>query len=429
MLRMVIRFWKHTLVLLTLLCAFLSFLHSALVPSAGLMKILQAFYFSLALFILGALDIGFPANASSLPNLLLWICYFLAPLLTASFLYSFVQERLLKKLSPHYRNHTVICGMGRSGKLVFELAKAHHPKKHKIVIVEINPNNPHSAEIEKDPTVWWIRGNFTDEAVLKKARVCQAQEIIITTNSDFANLKALFTMKALFAPQQQPRIFCHIGDPKLLSTFKNTILDKDLSNPVRFFNAYDVVTRRLAQRWLQKPGENQRPCTFILVGLGRFGRLLLHNILADATLSQEDEIAIVTLNPNYDVARLKHDWPADLNPQVKIDEPLIENARNPAVWTQLNRQQNGKNKKIFLILCRDDDIANLETAISIKTGPSSPLQRSTIICRIYSKTVKAMSDILENQITRNEQRDILLFPFQDELKEALREEIYNTKGL
>jgi hypothetical protein len=36
-----------------------------------------------------------------------------------------------------------------------------------------------------------------------------------------------------------------------------------------------------------------------------------------------------------------------------------------------------------------------------------------------------MSDSLEKRITENEQRDIRFFPFQDELKEALREEIFD----
>jgi len=425
MLSWTIRFWKQTLVALTLLCAFFCFLQSDLVTAAGIMRYLQALYFSLSLFILGALDIGFPPDASTIADLLLWICYFLAPLLTAGFLYVFVQERLLKNLSPRYRHHTVICGLGRSGKLVFELAKANYSKKNKIVIIEANPDNPHGTEIENDPAVWWIRGDFTDKLILKKARAHQAREIIITTNNDFANLKALFTLEPMLAPGRVPRIFCHIGDPKLLATFKDPLLDETLLNQVHFFNAYDEVTRRLARNWLQDRAEEPHPRTFILVGLGRFGRLLLQNILADPELTEEDEIAIVTIQQCYDIARLKHDWPAGLNQRPRLHEPIIANASDPAVWDQLNSMLSGRNNKVYLILCRDDDIANLETAITLKTGPASPLQQATVICRIFSKTVKAMSDVLEHKITRHEQRDLLLFPFQDELKEAFREEIFH----
>ncbi|HOX87675.1 MAG TPA: NAD-binding protein [bacterium] len=424
MLSWTIRFWKHALMLITLSCAFVCFLSSDLITANGIARVLQAFYFSLGIFILAGFDIGFPANTSSLPNLLLWICYFLAPLLTASFVYSFVQEKLLKKLNPHYKNHTVICGFGKSGKLVYELARAHYPKKHKIVVIECNPDNLYRTELSKKPTVWWICGNFTDELVLKKARGKYASEIIITTNHDFANLKAIFTMKSMLDPQHPLRIFCHIGDPKLHSAFKNTLRDKELSSRVKFFNAYDVVTRRLAANWLQNPPGDQRPRSFILVGLGRFGRLLLQNILTDSSLTGQDEIAIVTLNPSYDVQRLKYHWPRGLNPKPRILEPIIDTIQNPSVWQRLNQQFKGNDKNLFVILCRDDDIANLETAISLKTGPVSPLRQSTIVCRIFSKTVKAMSDSLEKRITENEQRDIRFFPFQDELKEALREEIF-----
>jgi len=418
------RFWKQVFVFLIFFSAFFSFLVSDFIKDTGVNMIFKAFYYAVSLFILGGIDIGFPQNIHTIANMVLWICYFLAPLLTASFVYSFVQEKLLNKIIPRFKNHTVICGLGRNGKLIFDLVNELYPKRHKIVVIESNKDNPYSAFIEKDPTVWWIRGDFTDELALRKARVHRAQQIIISTNEDFSNLKTVFALKSMLEHKTLPKLYCHIGDPGLHRTFNQTIFDQELSRLVEFFNVYDVVTGRLYETWLKPDTSRDNGNIYILVGLGHFGRMLFQNIIADQTLTKNDELLIVSLKKVYDVKLLSYKEHHDMNHKIVIHDPIIDDFQNPAVWERLNEILTDSKKQVYVILCRDNDIANLETSITIKTAHSSALQQATIICRIYSKTVNEMSDVIEYKITKEKERDILLFPFQDELKGAFQEKIF-----
>jgi len=52
------------------------------------------------------------------------------------------------------------------------------------------------------------------------------------------------------------------------------------------------------------------------------------------------------------------------------------------------------------------------------------LKQATIFCRMYSHTAGEINEILERRITKSQSRDIVLFPLQEELKEAFRRELF-----
>lgn len=154
--------------MIVLIVSWVALLNTELIVSQTPWRYLEALYDSITLFVIGGIDIGFPRGNSRIAVNILWICYFLVPLLSASFIYQIVQERILSKLSPWLKGHTIICGLGRNGKLIYHLVKEYSPKRHKIVIIEKDSQNIFSEVLEKDPLTWWLK-----KMILRCFRCCK----------------------------------------------------------------------------------------------------------------------------------------------------------------------------------------------------------------------------------------------------------------
>ncbi len=96
-----------------------------------------------------------------------------------------VMEKKIAKLTGHY----IICGYGRVGRIVArELEKARKP----FVVIE---EDQESIQEALDSGYLVIKGNATDEEILKKANVKEAKGIALVMDSDADNLYALITAK------------------------------------------------------------------------------------------------------------------------------------------------------------------------------------------------------------------------------------------
>ncbi|HQG46820.1 MAG TPA: hypothetical protein PLG50_14265, partial [bacterium] len=107
-------YWKPVMISLVFLLGFAAFLHSGMAAGDPPHRVLKALYYALSLFILGGLDIGLPGAPSTPVRILLWILYFLAPMLTAGFVYDFIQKKLLGRIPRGLKGHTILCGLGRN---------------------------------------------------------------------------------------------------------------------------------------------------------------------------------------------------------------------------------------------------------------------------------------------------------------------------
>ncbi len=94
-------------------------------------------------------------------------------------------DRKIEKL----RNHYIICGYGRVGKVVAKEFARYHKT---FVIIESDKDKVQEA-IDNNYLV--INGNATDEEILKKANVKEAAGIALVMNSDADNLYSLITAK------------------------------------------------------------------------------------------------------------------------------------------------------------------------------------------------------------------------------------------
>ena len=427
MIRIIWKYWKYSLFILIVLLAWTSFLQTTMVSESGAGRYFEALYYSLTLFIIGGLDIGLPSGGSASALTLLWICYFFAPVLTLGAVYQVIQEKVLSHFSPRWRNHSVVCGLGRNGRLIYDLIKEHEPRDHRIVVIEKDPNNSRSIFLRKSKTTWWLRDDFSQLSVLRRASVQRAKRVYITTNLDITNLNALVTIQGMPDRRKDLKTFFHLGNLGLHDFWKQSFLNDPLYAGVQIFNGYQVVTRRMYRHWvLQRNYLDPKGNIFIILGYGRFGQMLFYHLSSDNERKSHDDIVVVASRMNVDLKRRKFQWAQEQAVMgCFIHNPVEGDIHSSDIWELVAAKIRDSKKNAIVFLCRDGDMENLELAVNMKLGGPKELQKATIFCRLYSHTANEINDILEKSITPDQSRDIVVFPMQEELKEAFHEELFD----
>jgi hypothetical protein len=427
MTRLLWKYWKQIVIVTIIAVAWSSFLQTDMLAQSGFARYFEALYFALSLFIIGGIDIGLPVGSSALVLVLLWICYFLAPLMTLSIVYQVIQEKVLSHFSPRWKNHSVICGLGRNGRLIYDLIKEHEPERHRIIVIERDVNNSRSVFLQKSKTTWWLKDDFTQLSVLRRAHIGKAKRIYITTNLDITNLNTLVMIQGLTKRRKYQQTFFHLGNLGLHELWQNTFLKDPLYAGVKIFNGYQVVTRRLYQRWvLGKNYIDPAGNIFIILGYGRFGQMLFYHLANDKERQSHDDIVVVASRMNIDLRQSK--FRAAQEHAVMgcfIHNPIEGDIHTAEVWDMVAGKIRDSRKNAIVFLCRDGDMENLELAVNMKLGGPAELRKATIFCRLYSNTANEINDILEKSITPDQSRDIVIFPMQAELKEAFHEELFH----
>lgn len=448
--RHLLKWLKPVLISLVILLSFVSFLSSPMGEAAPAEKVLVAFYNSLSLFLMAGQDIGFPQTVGSPYNLILWICYFLAPLLTVSYVYEFIQIRLLERIPRRLKDHTVICGVGRSGRVIYELLRETLPAKHKIVLIDQNVQHAYARDYQQHRATWWLKEDFTKQPALLRARVQKAQRIFLTTDMDIDNLNALMEIVALRAARPEKcrgkrlkseillsqdesadKLYCHLSNPHLLENLQATLFHEAKYARVQVLNGFSSAAALLYRDYVlrhisEKPAANG--FIFIFLGYGIFGRMLYQHLQADPNRGPNDEIIIATLlkKSGYDIDLSQYAWEAQQQKRCTVHPPLLSDIHDPALWKELDDHISRSNKPALVFLCRDNDIANLELAVSIKrTGPAT-LKKAVFFCRMFMETTQELQEMLENRLTLGQAKDVILFPMQRELKAAFRKELFNA---
>jgi len=427
MIRLIWKYWKHFLIATIIAVAWISFLQTSMLVHTGLSRYFEALYFSLSLFIISGMDIGLPSGGSPVVLTLLWISYFLAPLMTLSVVYQVIQEKVLSHFSPRWHNHSVICGLGRNGKLIYDLVLEHADKNHRIVVIEKDRNNSLSVFLRRSKTTWWLQDDFSQLSVLRRANVHRAKRVYITTNQDITNLNTLVSIQNMRDHRKDLKTFFHLGNLGLHDLWKGSFLTDPMYAGVKIFNGYQVVTKRLYQRWvLQRDYLSPKGNIFIILGYGRFGQMLFNHVSGDPGRQTSDDIVVVTRRMNIDLKRRKFQWAQQhATMGCFIHNPIEGDVHSSDIWEILAQLIRDSKKSPILFICRDNDMENLDLAVNMKLGGPEELRKATIFCRLYALTATEINDILEKSITPEQPRDIVIFPMQAELKEAFHEELFD----
>jgi voltage-gated potassium channel len=122
-----------------------------------------------------------------------------------------LERRRLEKRISKIKDHYIVCGYGRIGKVLVKNLK--NQRALQIVVVE---NNPELVEKMEEDKILYISGDATSEAVLLKAGIEKAKVIVAALATDAFNVFLILTAKQL-----NPDIFifartsCKESEPKL----------------------------------------------------------------------------------------------------------------------------------------------------------------------------------------------------------------------
>jgi hypothetical protein len=194
------------------------------------------------------------------------------------------------------RGHTVLAGLGRKGTL---LAHALLERGEDVVVIEIDPAN---AELDTFRALGGLvlPGDARGPASLVRARVREAQRVIVLCGADATNLEVAARVRELAGGRPHNSLHCivHLTDPELGLLLSAAELERYGEAPVRvdFVNVYEVAAHALLAAHPPSPHPDGSPPVVAIVGSGPMAsHLLLALARAWAALAPErgDPLPIV----------------------------------------------------------------------------------------------------------------------------------------
>jgi voltage-gated potassium channel len=147
-------------------------------------------------------------------------------------LHTFLGRKQMEKKLNALKDHYIVCGFGRIGKVI---SKILHENHRPFLIIE---NNPEEIEAINELGYLVLDGDTTNDDTLKKAHVLDAKALIAVTSSDADNVYVILSAKGL-----KPDIYILArssgkkgAETKLLRAGANKV-----------FSPYEIGARRMAQ--------------------------------------------------------------------------------------------------------------------------------------------------------------------------------------
>jgi len=289
------------------------------------------------------------------------LIYFLAPLITLSGVGTAVSYVL--KISPSLRSrfmkdHAIICGMGKTGRLF-----ANALKEKAVSVVGID-------RVVDDTLRSWcagklsslINGEFLLAATLRKAGVAKARAVIFASGNDLVNLEgALAAYDEMKTTTGKPRIiWTQITDEQLAETARFFLRTRGKVG-IRLYDTYRIAAKKMIGTYFH--GELRKGIDEVdILGFGKFGRDLAEVMIRDFSAEEPINIRIVDImDCRSSVEHLSEDQ--NFNGKVLFKRMDIRNL--PVIY---------KPGKAYFI-CTDDDLKNLTVAMS--------LARKTEVTHVY----------------------------------------------
>lgn len=367
----------------------------------------EALYYTLGLFTLQGNRFGYPHTA------LLRGIYFAAPLLAASAIIGALL-RLVEEsgalIIGRFRDHTVIGGLGNLGSAI-----AHNEagQRQPFIVIERDESVPGVEGLRAAGHGVVALGDVRSAEVLRRTRAHQARQVFFTAPSDIVNLDAAFQVRRL-AKQRRvrapPTIFAHVYDTGLADALERQLHAQQAGvADIVAFNSYRFAAKSMLALLLRDqlvgsvrvaPGlclsrtswpagdaqlrevaageshdaalqEDRRrllraftlageadpgpAVRYAIVGLGRFGRAVVRELLnavpasARFLLVERSAQALQAQVANF------------TEEEQRRFEPLIGDAIQPDVGERLH----GFGPQA-VIVCTDNDLGNLRLALDLK---------------------------------------------------------------
>lgn len=374
--------------------------HAALAQHASSSS--SQFYLALQLFVLES-----GAVAGSVP----WqleVARFLAPAVSAytatKALALIFQEQMQNLRLRLWRQHIVICGLGRKG---LRLASTLHERGEKVVVIEKDVKNRFLARCRESGALL-VLGNATDLEVLRAANATHARGIIAVCGEDGANAEIAVHARELFLARPEKVLTCiaHVVDMYLWKLLREQelVLRPDEGFRLEFFNVFESGARAMLEQF-PIPQTGDAPPHVVVLGMGRMGENLVLRAAKDwyeAAFPTRLRITVLDREAERKVAALALHYPrlqtrCEVVP-VQIDFNSMEFARGEF----LNQDVAPVNA---FYVCLDDDARGLSVALTLSTLMRS--RKIPIVVRMAESN--GLASLLEDDDTRGSFENLFAF--------------------
>ena len=362
-------------------------------------------YYTIGLFLLAGIDFGMPMGGSEFYRILLYISYFLAPLITVLA----VIEAVLKTIGTDYlkrpfKNHVVIIGASKeaisiihswndpytwAGEINWRWKKGSFFKrfiynseflrsiliKHllggeekigyyeytKLIVVEKDPNNTkleYFRELSKQRKVEIIIGDINHSRVINSLNIGQALNCILTTNSDILNIN--IALKLINDYGVKERIITRVEDNDLIPVI-SLIQDGDDALHFRLTTTHRKLANCFLYRYIQ---------TFlflenlVIFGFGTFGQNILESISTSISFKN-----LIIIDP--DAEQKYKNWvfkkklyDEDFNPSY-IVKTYNNKQQDSQIIESIKKKYNKEQCVHFIMCAKLPDYANIKLATNI----------------------------------------------------------------
>lgn len=203
-----------------------------------------------------------------------------------------LRRRKMKKTIGKMKNHTIICGAGRTGSHVIE-----EMVKMKVPFVVIEGRHE-TVEALKKRGMHVVEGDATHEDALEEAGVARASRLIACLNDDKDNL---FVVISARSASPKVRIVARYVDDKSAEKFRKAGADAVVSpNAIGGLRMASVALRPAVVSFLDKMLRSKDGSLRVEQATIREGSRLANRLLKDARIPEETGVLVTALVRNED---------------------------------------------------------------------------------------------------------------------------------
>lgn len=358
-----------------------------------------ALHRTLSLFALNVA--GFPDANGSFASGLLWVTYFAAPGLIASYVVDVMRQLRATFSTPErtvsrFSRPVVVCGLGRHGRHVIQELIRSDPTMQ-IVAVDNDPDLPAFFPVTVDNRriggpievlIPVIRGDATDEGVLRRARAGSAARVLALTPSDIVNVDICVTTRRIHADRGSLQAFAFVERP----SFRADILVQLNRGGRPWFRAdspYRLAAEALVDEMTRQGTLPVSPDhRAVIAGFGRFGQALAGRLM------EVGESPVVVID-RESVRVTRSFISVDSTRRFARVHPIDGDILDPEMHsTAMVTPAIAAGKTTFFV-CTDNDAWNVEAACEIAAHHRGKV---AIVTRVFERAPDFLSDETEAAI-------------------------------
>lgn len=330
------------------------------------------FFHIISLFSFGAKDYGAPISGPIFYQMVLYIIYFIAPLISITALTEIVYL-ISKPIIPTYifkKNFHIIFGYGRVGKSAENAIKEKFGTDARILIVDKHLN---SSSLGIRLLFGWqkllINADLSEHFELDFINLSQCKSIFIITDNEWLNLKLLQLVSNDSHFQKETKIYTRINNLDIIEFLesdpneggvKNNFFFNIHSTSVQLFFQNKEIDKSLSEKHhLFEDWMSEQIDTFILLGFGNFGRAFLHELSHCNHFDSCKSLIIVDKEAKNLWESYLHDYGWISSIKVQCINSNISNAAN---YDKIFNDADPQNA--CAVFCSSDETLNLRAATS-----------------------------------------------------------------